>query len=54
LKLKASYSDFDVLQSPNWVFIVVAENDSKITAFAIRQNEGKPLIIRKSIEIEGA
>lgn len=38
----------------HWLFVVVAEADSAITAFAIRKQAEKPVVFKKSLSLAGA
>ncbi len=52
--MKTAIKDFDVVLTHHWLFVVVAENDSAITAFALRKQDDKPVVVKKTLSFAGA
>jgi hypothetical protein len=53
LDSKSELRDFDLVSTPNWLFIITAEADSSIGAHAIHNQDGKHVISSKIFKLDG-
>lgn len=53
VRTKSALADFDTVQTNQWLFILAAEADSAVTAYAIRKGTDKPVVVKETLALEG-